>query len=261
MPSDPVCAVIYGNAPGSEEVAAAVADQQLPPATVLHEGALRGAVGAAVATEARWLWLLDGWALPAPDALVALLAAAETVDGRAPLLLSSKVVDATGRLHPDATPRHEMFEKQHSVDAIERHLVQLRTAAPGSVLVQAGATGRFGAPRADLPPGLDMSEWSARLLRSWDDTGYLVPASVAVRRAAPVQDRSFGHWAARARVVGSGGWTMTERLWETFLLGRDAVAVARDRAAQGRAGVGAPGASPSRSPRRMAGMTRHEKRL
>lgn len=219
-----VCAVLYGDSRGEllDELVAAVTAQSAQPAVILHEHELTAGVSAGAGGGTRWVWLLQTGTIPAPDALRELLDAVAGVTPPAPLLMASKVLDERGRLHADATPRHEVFEKQHSVDAAERHLVQLRTAAPGSVLVATAAIQRFGLPRSDLPGGLDMVEWSARMLRDWEDTGYLVPASVAVRRAGPAP-RRWRYWLGRARILGSGGWSATERLWETFLLG-DAIA-------------------------------------
>lgn len=274
-----VCAVIYADTsrePASEVLSGVLA-QSTPPRVVLagglprdqtaevrpfapgqRESALGAALRAGGSAGCRWLWLLDGGAVPRADALEALLAASTAVPVPAPLLLASKVVDPQGRLHPDSTPRHEVFEKEHSIDAVERRLVQLRTAAPGSVLVDAEVAGRFGSPRQDLPPALEMHEWSARVLRRWTDTGYLVPASLAVK-SAPPREATARDWLARVRILASRGWSPTEKLWETFLVGRDlAGALARD---QGRNGVGAPGFSPSRRPRRMIGITRGESRL
>jgi hypothetical protein len=258
-----VCAMIYcdrTNRTAVEVVSAAEGQSCRPgliltaPGPVPRESAFAAGVRAARARGCRWLWLLDGWAVPEPGALEALLAASEAAAAPTPLLLASKVVDRQGRLHSDATPRHEILEKAHSVDAVERRLVQLRAAAHGSVLVSGAEIDRFGPPRSDLPPGLDMHEWSARMLRSWQDTGYLVPASVAVRDAPPLAS-SCRHSLGRVRVLASSAWSPRERLWEAFLLGRDAArALPRHGNRQGRAGVGAPGRNPSRSPRRMIGI-------
>lgn len=285
MSSVDVCAVIYPtrlDQPAGEVVGAAAA-QSCQPRVVLttaatlalagdtpcahsfagdeRESAFAAGLRAAQSHSCRWLWLLDGCAVPEPGALQALLAASEAASAPPPLLLASKVVDREGRLHSDSMPRHEIFEKARSIDAVERQLVQLRAAAHGSVLVAGGAIGRFGAPRSDLPPSLDMHEWSARMLRSWDDTGYLVPASVALRDALPVAI-PWRQSLARVRVLGSSAWSPSERLWEAFLLGRSAAHAIRPRSGgQGRAGVGAPGLSPSRRPRRMIGIVAGANRL
>ncbi|HWE12934.1 MAG TPA: hypothetical protein VG365_05445 [Solirubrobacteraceae bacterium] len=283
--SGSVCAVVYGELPSSAcgELAAAIAGQTRPPAAVIGDRALTSvyagstdlrrelrpepgesrftaAVREGVSAGNEWLWLLDGAAVPEPGALGSLLGAAAVLSPSAPLLLASKVLGEDGRLHPDSTPRHEVFEKERSVEAAARHLVHLRIAAHGSVLVRTDAPGRFGPPRPDLPSSLDMREWSARILRSWDDCGYLVPASVAVRRAAPAPV-TWSDWAARVRVLGSGAWTPTERLWEGFLLARDAATAIRPGRGQGRDAVGAPGRHPSISPLRITGTVRGAKRL
>jgi len=249
-----VCAVIYGDCRGLrlEELVQDVSEQSARPAVILlsaealalanvtvqsplsvaafasgEEGQFAAGIRAAAATGTRWTWLLDGQTVPAPEALRALLSGVEALAAPVPLLMASKVLDEEGRLHPDATPRHEIFEKERSVDATERHLVQLRTAAHGSVLVSATAVERFGAPRSDLPSGLDMHEWSARMLRRWEDTGYIVPASVAVRRARPVA-HPWRYWLGRVRMLGSPAWTPTEKLWEAFLLGEAVAGAIRE---------------------------------
>jgi hypothetical protein len=229
-----VCAVLYGDSRGEllDELVAAVTHQSARPAVILQEPELTAGVRAAAGGGTRWIWLLEIGTVPAPDALRDLLDAVAKVTPPAPMLMASKVVDQHGRLHTDATPRHELFEKQHSVDAAEHRLVQLRTAAPGSVLVATAAIARVGLPRTDLPAGLDVVEWSARMLRDWEDTGYLVPASVAVRRTAPAP-RRWGYWLGRARILGSGGWSATERLWETFLLGEAIADAIRDGEVRG----------------------------
>ncbi len=281
-----VGAIIYGDSPGPlfDELVRAVAEQSVSPASILvpaesveaahaaapmssvvafapreDEGQFAAGLRAAAFTGMRWTWLLDGWTVPAPGALGALLSAVDAFDPPPALLMVSKVLDEEGRLHPDAMPRHEIFEKERSLQAAARHLVQLRTARHGSVLIATATIERFGVPRSDLPVGLDMLEWSARLLRRWEDTGYLVPASVAVRRARPAaQSRD---WLGRARVLSGSAWSPTEKLWEAFLLGEAIAAAVRGPRRQGRAAVGAPGLSPSRSPRRMTGITRTAKRL
>ncbi len=238
--------MIYGGPTNANaaEVRSAVGAQSVLPRDVRDAPSLRAAVSVARTVDCSWVWLLDGLAVPKPDALAALLAAHETATRPAPVLLASKVVDATGRLHPAATPRHEIFEKQHSVDAAERRLVQLRAAAAGSLLVDRAVFDRFEAPSCHLPPGLDVHEWSARILRSWEDIGYLVPASVAIRHeAAPSSEPRYR--LSRLRMLASPAWRPRERLWEAFLLGRGGLG---SLVGQGRDGVGAPGLRPSHSP-------------
>lgn len=241
-----VCAIVSGTAPASlaAEVIDAVAGQSAVPNAILRvsrseagrtgcsdarmqivpvaagEGELAAAVAAARARDEAWIWFVDSWTVPAPDTLAELLAVARSrpTEGSAPVLLASRVLDVAGRLHPDATPRHEVFEKQRTVDAAQHHLVHLRTARAGSVLVAGAFLRRHDGPRSDLAAGSDMLEWSVRLLRRWEDPGYLVPSSVAVRRAQP-RPPSLRRWATSARVAASPGWSPVERLWEVFQLG------------------------------------------
>lgn len=241
MSSADVCAVIHAGAPDpiALEVLSAVGVQRRRPRVVLaasttlalpaastdaqpyvagaRESVLLAGVHAGQSCDARWVWLLDGYAVPEPGALEAMLGATEIVTPPAPVLLASKVVDRHGRLHPDSTPRHQILAREQSVYAAERHLVQLRAAAPGSVLVDRAAIDRFGPPRADLPPGLDMLEWSARMLRAPDHSGYLVPTSVALRVTPPTAT-SWRDFPSRLRVLGSSAWTPREKLQEAFTL-------------------------------------------
>jgi hypothetical protein len=252
-----VCAVIYGETSGSKFAALrdALDAQTLSPAIVLRAPGLSAAARAAAATspDVGWVWLLDGCTTPAPAALAQLLVVADEIPQ--PVLLVSKVLDRQGRLVCDQSLRHEVFEKERTVAAVGRGLVHLRSAGHGSVLVARSALRRIGMPRADLDPSLDMLEWSARLLRSWEDSGYLVTASVAIRETRP-EVRS--QWWARARLLSGGAWAPSEKLWEAFLLGQAAAGTIRRRA-HGREATGAPGRNPSRRPRRMTGSARRPK--
>lgn len=199
-------------------------DHVLTPAP--DDGA--GGLAAALATRADWVWLFDGVTVPAPGACAAFEVALERLAGLpAPLVLASKVLDGRGALHPDAAPRHEIFEKQLTVDACERGLVHLRAAPSGSLLVHRDAFERFGPLRTDLPASWVAFDFTARVLRSWDDTGYLVPTSIAVRMMAPRPRRRSGALRTRARLLAGPTWTTTERLWEGFLIAEGAVKAAR----------------------------------
>src|SRR4051794_5004656 len=68
-------------------------------------GALHAAVPAALgASDAEWVWVLDGHAVPQPGALQALLDARAFGDLPEAEVLASKVVGPNGELHPDALP-------------------------------------------------------------------------------------------------------------------------------------------------------------
>lgn len=216
-----------------EETRAALASQADPPVSVAARPGDAGVgVRAALETGADWLWLLDGVTVPEPGALAAFAAALECLTGLPePLVLASKVLDTAGALHPDAVPRHEIFEREYTVAAAERGLVQLRAAPSGSLLVRREAFERFGALRTDLSPSWQAFEFTARVLRSREDTGYLVPSSVAVRGVPP---RSAGRrgGAIRARVALLAGpvWKPRERMWEGFLVAEGALRDVRARA-------------------------------
>lgn len=203
-------------------------DHVLVPAP--DEGA--GGLSAALATGAAWVWLFDGVTVPAPGAFAAFETAAERLAGLpAPLVLASKILDGGGALHPDATPRHEIFEKDLTVGAVERGLVQLRAAPSGSLLIRREAFQRFGSPRTDLSPSWAAFEFTARVLQAHEDTGYLVPSSLAVRMVPPrPPGRRGGAVRARARLLPGPAWNATERLWEGFLIAEGAVRGVRESA-------------------------------
>jgi hypothetical protein len=87
---------------------------------------------------------------------------------------------------------------------------------PGSVLVARRAVERFGLPRDDVRPPFDMVEWTARILRDWDDSGYLVTTSLAARDGAASPPPSLRDRAAAT--LRGPGWTPTEKLWNAYLL-------------------------------------------
>lgn len=207
------------------ETRTALAAQGRAPRAVLEDAG----IDAALATGAAWLWLLDGVTVPLPGALAAFEDALARLHGLpVPLLLAGKVVDEAGALHPDAFPRHEIFEKGLTVAAIERGLVQVRAVPAGSLLVRRTAFERFGPLRTDLPPTWGVFDFTARVLRDQADTGYLVPASVAVRRLPPrATGRGGGALRTRARLLRGPTWTPTERLWEGYLVAEGAVRAAR----------------------------------
>lgn len=232
-----VCALVSAPAGASDLLQAthnALAAQHLAPDRILEQAPGDGgaALTAALASRPAWVWLLDGVTVPAPEALAAFATAREWLDGLPdPLLLAGRVLDVDGGLHPDAAPRHEIFEKQLTVNAIERGLVQLRAAPSGSLLIRGEAFERFGAPRTDLPVSWAAFDFTARVLQSWDDTGYLVPSSLAVRGLPPrPAGRRSGALRTRARLLAGPTWTPTERLWEGFLVAEGAVRAAREPA-------------------------------
>lgn len=189
--------------------------------------ALAGALPDALATGADWIWVLDGHAVPEPDALDELLMHTEPEGLPAPVLLSSRISLPDGSLHPDVLPWPEIFEKEISTAAVGQRLVSLRAARPGSLLIRADTIRRHGPPRADFVSHGEILEWTARILR--DDRGYLVPASRAVRadREAPAVRRSLRN---RARMLRGDTWGREEKLWFGFLLAQDVAKAVTGRA-------------------------------
>lgn len=197
-------------------------------------GDMAAGIAAALATDAEWTWLLSGPIAPQDGALEAFRAALVALDDLpAPLVLAGRVLDAHGALHLDAAPRHEIFEKQLSVEAAARGLVQLRAAPAGSLLIRRAAFERFTWPRADLPPRWAVFDFTARVLRAREDTGYLVPASTALRDAPPRGGGRGRGLRSRARVATGPAWNGTERLWEGFLVGQELLRGAPGRAPRG----------------------------
>jgi hypothetical protein len=201
-----VCAVLAPGRPVPDG-----ADESVAAAT-LAEG-----VAAALRTDCDWLWAIERDTTPEPGALDAMQAVLENLGGLPePLVLASKVVGADGEPDLRSVPYPEMFEKDVTVAACERSLLHLRAVRPGSVLVARRAVERFGLPRDDVRPPFDMVEWTARILRDWEDSGYLVTTSLAARDGAASPRPSL-----RDRAVATlrgPGWTPTEKLWNAYLL-------------------------------------------
>jgi hypothetical protein len=223
--------MVYGASEGPVrgEVLDALRRQTRPPvALVAEQVGLPAAVSAAATLEAEWIWLLDGGAVPEPHALEALLEA--TAGEPAPVLLCSQVLGPDGHLDPGSLPRHVIYATENSVAAAERHLIQLRAAGSGSVLIRRRAIPRNGSPRHR--PGWDMVELSARILRDGSQVGYLVPGSVATRRH-PLEPAGL---ASRMRSLTGGAFTPREKLREGFDLARQLGGLANStrRAGRGR---------------------------
>jgi hypothetical protein len=156
--------------------------------------------------------VLDGSALPRPDALAQLLAAARAATGSglpAPAVVASVVLGADG----EPEPGHAAWSRRGGTDlamlAARRRLLLVRAARAGSLLV--------ATPAAPPRGGDGALDWTARMLR--DATGYAVPASIADAAGA-------GGWRAdalgrepledaerTAAALLDPAWAPKEKLW------------------------------------------------
>jgi hypothetical protein len=169
-----------------------VRGQTRPPERVVTVEELRGG---AFDAPPDWLWVVDSRVRPEPDALSALLAAAESLDALpAPVLLASYVSSAD----PLAEPLPSL-DKELEVEAASRGLVPLRAVSTASFLVRPGAlplspasAGRFFA----------LTSW---LLR--ESPGYLVPGS-----RCQLDGRVPERLRARTATLRSA-WRGPERVW------------------------------------------------
>ncbi|HEX8104364.1 MAG TPA: hypothetical protein VF533_17240 [Solirubrobacteraceae bacterium] len=169
----------------------------------------------AAAAPCDWLWLLEDDAVPAPDALAELLAAAERLgDDPAPVLLTGLV---TG-----SEPWPRWGDKAVEVRAAERGLVAVRAARAGSLLLRRDALARQGLLGARLRAAGDDLALTGRLLAR--EAGYLVPRSTARRTAPAAAPSELG---ARLKMLAAPSWTPPERLWIAF----DTVRHTRENAA------------------------------
>ena len=160
----------------SPAVKHALAAQDRPADLIVDgNGSLRDAAARALATDASWLWVLDGSAAPRPGALLALLTALERVDGPpGPVLLAGVVMTADEEVDSRLAPWSRALPAEKVMAAAGRRLFPIR-AAVGSVLVDRGGIERGSAPRPELQPSSALLEWTARLLRRRE--GYWVAES------------------------------------------------------------------------------------
>lgn len=211
---------------------AALAGQTEPPGEVLLARRVRrgaaalSAVGAPPPSHgAAWVWLVDSGVAPQAEALERLLKAIERMDALArPVLIAGKVMTPEGVPDPGSLPIPSVSDPELAVAAFDRHLLALRAARSGSLLVDRRAFDRLGAPR---PGGL---EWTGRLLR--EGAGFLEPASVAIRQPMEPRDEHARRLAGLldwVRLLAGGALDSRERPWFAFRLGEEALGALRDR--------------------------------
>ena len=214
-----------GLGPERDRTRAALDAQELPPDRVLTAPVQH----APASREWDWLWLVEASVAPEPGALRELLAAAHGDDAAEdPVLLAGRVATPGGPLHPASLPVVEVLNADAVLAALDRRLLALRVARPGSVLVHRKAFDAHGPPE---PAPLGFFSWTARVLRS--ERGLLVPSSVAIRHAE-AGPAPHAELTARLRLLRSEAFAPRERPWFAFQQATEAVRAVRraGRAAQ-----------------------------
>jgi GT2 family glycosyltransferase len=185
-----------------------------------HEG-MRHAVAAGWG----WLWLMDDDTIPHTDALERLLEAPALLEAGAtpPAMLASRVVWTDGRLHPMNQPRLTR-DVDRVVRGFDRGAVPLRLCTFPSLLVRSAVVERFGLPRKEFFIWSDDIDYTARVLRH--ESGYFVPASVAVHKtataAAPWTGGERFYYAVRNGLwlVRGDALNLKERLVQLVVIAR-----------------------------------------
>jgi hypothetical protein len=182
---------------------------------------------AAFPRDQRWLWLLDGSALPRPDALERLLEPA-VANGSlpTPALVAGRVLLAGGELDPSAAPWPKVKPPDVAIDSYQRGAVAIRTARHSSLLVDRDAVVVAGLPRLDFVADGDDLEWSGRLLR--ESLGLYAPGSVVVRQSdTPARPDPARELRNRTAMLFGPAFDGADRRWLALDLAERAVAAAR----------------------------------
>lgn len=195
--------------------------QSAVPDRVVTTSSFGAGVDQALGASAQWVWLLDGRAVPHPDALAELQRAAAAWPDERLVLLSSQLVAADGRPLAAEAPLPQALDPDLAAAAFEHHSYSLRVAGSGSLLVRA-ETLRDTPPPADQI-GADLV-WSARLLAS--GVGLLVPQSVAT--LSPARGESLRLLAGWGRLLASDALAAHEKPWAAFIYFERAVALIGD---------------------------------
>jgi hypothetical protein len=231
-PGEPeVCVVLVGADP---ELDGAIGAQEQRPDDELRARDVRTGIIEAAGRQSRWIWLLDGTAVPRPDTLSELLSAgAVEICGQTPTLVASTVITGAGELVAAHVPWGRHGEVDVALDAVECHAVPIRAAAGGSLLVSGAMTRAHPPPRSGVPPQVATLGWTARILRT--TIGLLVPASpVLARLPATARRDARGDSSAEVRagvaLLRAQAWTTRERL----RLGGETIALAARLVTSGR---------------------------
>jgi hypothetical protein len=168
----PVCAVVGRS---SERLEHALNAQRPKPHTVVEDARLRASLERALESDADWIWVLDGSAVPRPDALQALLAALDRTDGLpAPALLTGVVVAPDGRLDASRFPWYRRFQIHVALDSVQRGLLPVVASVGPALVSRRAVEATLPSSRTGITPS-SVLQWTARVLRG--STGYLVPES------------------------------------------------------------------------------------
>lgn len=167
-----VCALV--GSPG-EPVRRALASAPGAPQSVVEDTRLRAGLERALSTGAEWIWVLDGSAVPRPNALQLLLEALDRTDGLpAPALLTGLVVAADGRVDSNRSPWYRRYQLHVAADSAERGLLPVRASVGPALVSRVAAEAVLPSESAPVSPAAVL-EWTATLLPQ--RTGYLVPES------------------------------------------------------------------------------------
>ena len=200
----PVPSVIAVTPAAGPELAARLAAQErAPDAVLVSEPVLTTGLQDGLGAGSDWIWVVDGSALPRPEALARLVdRAADPGDLPGPDLLSSAVLAADGSVAEQHAPWFRRGATDLALRAALVRLLPVRATGAGSLLVRADAVRAAAPPLADLDGRGAALEWTGRLLRRC--AGYLVPASVA-HAARPESGGAPDVKVASAMLPG-GGW-------------------------------------------------------
>ncbi len=202
--------------------------RQTVPVGAIHAG--EGALEAAYADDATWVWLLQGAPLPRADALARLLGAVRPDGaGSDAAIVAGLVVDQHGEPIGAQVPAGRERETEDVLRLARQRLLPIRRAGFGSTLVNRDALRSHGLPHERFG-AYAPQEWTARVLS--DSAGYLVPASVAVAQPGPVDTVAPRDLLAALRMTRTGTWTHGEAV--RALAGSVRALVRASRATAGR---------------------------
>jgi len=197
LQSGRIC-VVTGTA--HEAMEEALAGQTLMPQhAVVDPPSLRAGVERARASGPDWVWVLDGAAIPRPEALAALVGA-QARAGAPAALLAGIVRDRDGRIEESRSFWFRSADLEPAMAVAANRMLPIR-ATSGPVLVRADAVATCPPASGKPLSAAAIFEWTTALLRS--DAGFLVPESEYDARE-PVSDPLADPGMAARLVLGPG---------------------------------------------------------